>query len=170
MLFPDSIFSQYIRPKYTPYRLALPDPSVLPLEEDIIWDSFLGGIKDAAIQFVCDYEDPTPSFLGTGRSEWNASVTIFVMFLYLGEGRPPVAKEYAKFLERYLFVRQPVTELKTAGINEFRPVRFVISQGPPPFRSIGPISSSVQNPQTDLWSLWINIACKYMQAFNLAPP
>src|SRR5215831_3961920 len=169
MLYPDEIFSAYIRPKYEPYRLALPDPTVLPPDADIIWDTFLGGIKDTAIMFTCDYEDPTGSFLGGGRINWDASVTVYVMFLYLGEGKPAKGKEFAKFFEKYLIVTQPVNELKTAGIQEFKPTRLVVSQGPPPFRSLGPITQGVQNPQTDLWSLYTNLAVKYIQAAN-APP
>jgi len=92
------------------------------------------------------------------------------MFLYLAEGKPPVAKEFAKFFEKYLIVTQPVAELKNAGIAEFNPVRFAISQGPPPFRSVGPISQSVQNPQTDLWNLYINLGIKYFQASSPPPP
>ena len=170
MRFPDEIFLAYLRPLYTPYRTALPDPTVLPLEDDILWGDFLGGVKDTAIILTDDFEDPQLKFLGGGNREWQSSVTIYVMTIWTNEGKPPYLKEFAKFFEKYLVVTQPVSSLRTAGIAEFIPTRFVISQGPPPFRSIGPISQTVQNPQTDLWSLYINLRLKYYAAASAPPP
>jgi hypothetical protein len=168
LLYPDEIAYNYLRPLYTPYRDALPDPTVLPLEDDVMWGEFIGGVKDTAFIVTEDFQQPNLFALGGGTREWNTAFTIYVMTLWTNEGKPPYLKEFANFLERYLIVKPTPTAIRSAGIAEFTPNQFQISQGLTSFRGFGTFSN-IQNPETDWWALAVNVRTKYFQPANIAP-
>jgi hypothetical protein len=169
ILYPDEITYDYLRALYTPYRTALPDPTVLPLEDDIMWNEFIGGPKDTSFIVSEDFQQPKLFALGGGTREWNTSLTIYVMTLWTQGGKPPYLKEFSKFLEKYLLVKPtPPPTIRTAGITEFTPIQFQITQGVTSFRGFGTFSN-IQNPETDWWALAVNVRTKYFQPANTAP-
>ena len=158
----------YLRALYTPYRNGLPDPTVLPLEDDVMWNVFIGGVKDTAFIVVEDYQQPQRFALGGGNREWNTALTIYVMTLWTNEGKPPYLKQFTNFLERYLIVNPIPDDVKNAGLIEFTPIQFQLSQGLTSFRGFGTFSN-IQNPETDWWALAVNVRTKYFQPANVAP-
>ena len=154
---------------YTPYRTALPDPTVLPLEADITWNTFLGGIKDTAFVVTEDYQQPVVANLGWSNREWHTSFSIYVMTIWTNEGKPPYLKEFSTFLEKYLIIKGGLPDsLRTAGLTSFMPTQFQLAQGLTTFRGIGGIAG-IQNPETDWWILAVNVHTKYFEAANVSP-
>lgn len=155
-----------MRPLYTPYRSALSDPTVLPLEADVLWNEFAGGVKDTAFIVAEDYQQPTRFNLGASAAQWLASSTVYVMMLWTREGKPPVLKEFAKFLENYLVVRGGVPNtLKSQGIDDLLVTQFSLTQGLSGFRGYGNLAN-LQNPNTDWWMLSVNVRTKYLEPAN----
>src|SRR6476660_3111582 len=104
LLYPDELIYTYLRSLYTTYRNGLGDPTVLPLEADVLWNEFAGGVKDTAFIVSEDYQQPRRFNLGASATDWHTSATIYVMTLWTQEGKPPYLKEFSKFLEKYLVV------------------------------------------------------------------
>lgn len=166
LLYPDELIYSYLRSLYTPYRNALGDPTVLPLETDILWNEFAGGVKDTSFIVSEDYQQPERFNLGASANNWKASSTIYVMTLYLGEGKPPYLKEFSKFLEKYLVVKGGIpAALKSAGLDNLHVMQFTLTQGLGNFRGFNQ-SSTIQNPETDWWVLTVTIQTKYLEPAN----
>ena len=166
LLYPDELLMGYLRPLYTPYRNALPDPTVLPLETDVLWGDFAGGIKDLAFTVAEDFQQPQRFNLGASAAQWMASSTVYVIQLWTLEGKPGYLKEFAKFLEKYLVVRGGVpATLKSQGIDDLLVTQFSLTQGLQAFRGYGNLAN-VQNPNTDWWMLAINVRTKYLEPAN----
>ena len=167
ILYPDEVAYSYLRSAYTPYRNALPDPTVLPDETDVLWNSYLSGVHDTSFIVTEDYQQPKPFSLGWGSREWNTSFTIYVMTIWISEGKPPYLKEFSKFLEKYLIVAPVPATIKTAGIAEMYPRQFALTQG---LGSVGGFiggTANIQNPETDIWILAVNVASKYLTQANV---
>lgn len=166
ILFPDELLLGYLRPLYTPYRNALGDPTVLPLETDVLWGEFAGGIKDVAFTVAEDFQQPTRFNLGASSANWMASSTVYVIQLWTLEGKPGYLKEFANFLEKKLVVVGGVpASLKSAGINDMQVTQFSLTQGLNTFRGYGNLAN-VQNPETDWWMLVVNVHTKYLKPAN----
>lgn len=166
MLYPDELLMAYLRPLYTPYRAALPDPTVLPLEADVLWGEFAGGVKDIAFTVAEDYQQPQRFNLGASAVNWNTSSTIYVIQLWTLEGKPGYLKEFSKFLEKKLVVVGGVpATLKSQGIDNLLVTQFSLSQGLQTFRGYGNLAN-LQNPNTDWWILAVNVHTKYLEPAN----
>lgn len=166
ILYPDELVYNYIRPLYTPYRTALPDPTVLPAEADILWNEFAGGVKDTAFIVSEDFQQPHRFNLGNSAVQWNTSCSIYVMTIWTQEGKPPYLKQFANFLEKYLVVRGAVpATLKSQGIDDLTVTQFSTTQGLQNFHGAGTFSN-IQNPETDWWVLSVNIRTKYLEPTN----
>lgn len=169
ILYPDELIYSYLRALYTPYRAALPDPTVLPLEGDILWNEFAGGVKDTAFIVSEDFQQPTRFNLGASAVNWHTSSTIYVMTLWIQEGKPPYLKQFANFLERYLVIKGAVpASLKSQGIDDLQPTQFSITQGLQNFHGAGTFSN-ISNPETDWWVLSVNVRTKYLEPANITP-
>lgn len=168
LLYPDEIVYGYLRPLYTPYRTGLGDPTVLPVEDDILWDSFLGGVKDMSFKIVEDWQQPQVFNLGWTKREWKTNLTIYVMQIYSESGKPGYLKEFSKFLEKYLVVTPMPSALTSAGLIEMKPIQFQLQQGTSAGGFIS-ASANIQNPESDIWTLAVSVATKYYQSAN-APP
>lgn len=167
ILYPDELLMAYLRPLYTPYRNGLPDPTVLPLEADVLWGFFAGGVKDVAFTVAEDYQQPQRFNLGASAANWLASSTIYVIQLWTLEGKPGYLKEFSKFLEKYLVVKGGVpATLKAQGINNLLVRQFTLTQGLNAFRGFGNLAN-IQNPETDWWMLVVNIHTGYLQQANV---
>jgi hypothetical protein len=164
LLYTDEIIYGYLKPKYAPYRAALVDPTVLPLEADVLWNEWFtgGGITDTSFIVVEEFQDVRPSNLGWSKRDYRASLGVYVTVLWINEGKPPRLNEFAKFLETYLMVAPMPTSIKSAGIITMSPTRFILSQGPPFGRQV----AQVQNPEVDIWNLYMNLSVTYMQTAN----
>lgn len=166
ILYPDELLLAYLRPLYTPYRNALPDPTVLPLEADVLWGDFAGGIKDIAFTVAEDYQQPQRFNLGASAAQWVASDTIYVIYLWTLEGKPGYLKEFSKFLEKYLIVRGGVpATLKSQGIDDMKVTQFALTQGLSNFHGYGTFSN-ITSPETDWWVLVVNVQSKYLEPAN----
>lgn len=166
LLYPDELIYSYLRSLYTPYRNGLGDPTVLPLEADVLWNEFAGGVKDTAFIVAEDFQQPERFNLGASANNWKASSTIYVMTMFLGEGKPPYLKEFAKFLEKYLIVRGGIpSALKSAGLDNLTVIQFSTSQGLNNFRGFRGLSN-IQSPETDWWVLSVNVQTKYLEPAN----
>lgn len=166
ILYPDELIHNYLRPLYTPYRSALGDPTVLPLEADVLWNFFAGGVKDTSLVVAEDYQQPTRFNLGASAAQWNASATVYVITLWTREGKPPYLKEFAKFLEKYLVIKGGIpSTLKSQGLDDLLVTQFAMTQGLSNFHGYGTFSN-IQNPETDWWVLSVNVRTKYLEPAN----
>ena len=168
ILYPDEIFYTYLKGLYTPYRNSLGDPTVLPAEDAMMWNNFIGGVWETAFIVAEDYQQPSMFVLGGGNRQWDTAFTVYVMTLWPNEGKPPYLKEFAKFLERYLIVTPIPNYIRTAGIEQFHPTQFQLTQGLTSFRGFGTLSN-IQSPEMDYWVLAVNVRVKYFQHANVAP-
>ena len=167
MLYPDELIYAYLKPLYTPYRAALGDPTVLPLEADVMWNFFAGGVKDTSFIVVEDFQQPKRFNLGASTNNWECSATIYVINLWTLEGKPPYLKEFSKFLEKYLIVKGGIpAALKTAGLDNLNVRQILLAQGLASFRGFGS-GVNIQNPETDWWVLSVNILTKYLEPANV---
>lgn len=167
LLYPDELIYAYLRPLYTPYRTALPDPTVLPAEVDVLWNEFAGGIKDTALVVAEDFQQPIRFNLGASANNFQTSATIYVMTIWTEEGKPPYLKEFATFLEKYLIVRGAVpATLKAQGIDDLQVTQFSTTQGLQNFHGAGTFSN-ISNPETDWWVLSVNVRTKYLEPANI---
>ena len=169
LLYPDELIYAYLRALYTPYRTALPDPTVLPDEADILWNEFAGGVKDIAFIVAEDYQQPQRFNLGASSNNWLASSTVYVMHLWTNDGKPPYLKEFSKFLEKYLVIRGGAPDgLKSQGLDDLKVTQFSLMQGLSNFHGYGTFSN-IQNPETDWWVLSVNVQTKYLEPANVSP-
>lgn len=166
LLYPDELIYNYLRSLYTPYRNALPDPTVLPLETDIMWNFFAGGVKDTSFIVAEDYQQPERFNLGASAANWKASSTIYVITLWTKEGKPQYLKEFANFLEKKLVVVGGLSStLAITGLNDLKVTQFSLSQGLNNFHGYGTFSN-IQNPETDWWVLSVNVQTRYLKPAN----
>lgn len=166
ILYPDELIYGYLRPLYTPYRDALTDPTVLPLEADVLWNEFAGGVRDTAFIVAEDYQQPQRFNLGASAAQWLASSTVYAITLWTKEGKPGYLKEFSKFLERYLIVKGGIpAALKSQGLDDLRVTQFSLNQGLGNFHGYGTFSN-IQNPETDWWVLAVNVQTKYLEPAN----
>ena len=166
LLYPDELIYNYLRPLYTPYRTALGDPTVLPLEADVLWNEFAGGIKDTSFIVAEDYQQPQRFNLGASVANWLASSTVYVINLWTREGKPGYLKEFSKFLEKYLVVRGGVpSTLKSQGLDDLKVTQFSLTQGLANFHGFGNFTN-IQNPETDWWVLMVNVQTRYLEPAN----
>jgi len=166
LLYPDELIYVYLRSLYTSYRAGLPDPTVLPLEADVLWNEFAGGVKDTSFVVAEDYQQPIRFNLGASANDWLSSSTIYVITIWLGEGKPPYLKQFANFLEKYLIVKGGIpASLKSQGLDNLKVTQFAIAQGLGNFHGYGTFSN-IQNPETDWWVLTVNVQTKYLEPAN----
>lgn len=166
LLYPDELIYGYLRPLYTPYRAALPDPTVLPLEADVLWNEFGGWIKDTAFIVAEDYQQPARFNLGASAANWQSSATVYVMTIWTKGGKPPYLKEFSKFLEKYLVVVGGVpAAIKSQGIDDMKVTQFSLTQGLATFHGYGTFSN-ITGPETDYWVLSVNVQTKYLSPAN----
>jgi hypothetical protein len=166
LLYPDELLYGYLRPLYTPYRAGLGDPTVLPLEADVMWNFFAGGVKDTSFIVAEDYQQPQRFNLGASAANWQASSTIYVITLWTKDGKPQYLKQFANFLEKYLVVKGGIPAgLQSTGLNDMRVTQFATTQGLTNFHGYGTFSN-IQNPETDWWVLSVNVQTKYMSPAN----
>ena len=86
ILYPDEITYDYLRALYTPYRTALPDPTVLPLEDDIMWNEFIGGPNVAVIDAGLVVHGRPPSASAWSRPGTPGSAAVVLPRLCLRPG------------------------------------------------------------------------------------
>ena len=166
LLYPDEIIYGYLKSLYTPYRNSLGDPTVLPLEADVMWNFFAGGVKDTSFIVAEDYQQPVRLNLGASTTTWQSSATIYVITLWTKEGKPDYLKQFSTFIEKYMVVKGglPVA-LQSTGLNDLRVTQFALSQGLNNFHGYGTFSN-IQNPETDWWVLAVNVQTKYLNPAN----
>lgn len=166
ILYPDELIYAYLRAAYTPYRAGLGDPTVLPLEADVLWNEFAGGVKDTAFVVAEDYQQPQRFNLGASAANWLTSATIYVITLWLSEGKPPYLKAFANFLEKFLVVKGGIpSSLKSQGLDDMKVTQFATTQGLANFHGYGTFSN-IQNPETDWWVLAVNVQTRYLEPAN----
>lgn len=146
---PDEIIFTFLRSRYEPYRVALPDPTVMPSEDEILWDSYFGSIHDTSFIVVEDRTDPSFEFLGTGPINHEAIVSVIVQSKYVQQGKPPWLKHIRDFIEKTLLESQTHTDIKNEGINWMRPGTNSIQQMTP--------------PQSDMWNLTFSVMLRYLK-------
>lgn len=146
---PDEIVYTFLRTRYEAYRLALPDPTVMPTELQILWDSYYGSIHDTSFIVTEDRTDPSYDVLGTNIVTNESIVTVEVQAKYVQQGKPPWLKHIRNFIEKTLLESQTHIDIKNEGISWMRPGTNSITQMTP--------------PQSDMWHLIFSVMLRYLK-------
>jgi hypothetical protein len=145
---PDDAIHDWLKTKYTPYRNALGDPTVLPVEDDVEWDTFWSGLKTTSFM-VTESEPTLLRTLGMGPQslEFISILTVRVTYRYIvGTQKPPELKQIREFIEKTLWANvSPVpAALIAQGIVQMVPVDSMVA----------PESRSAQE---DFWVLNVRV-------------
>lgn len=151
----DDAIHDWLKSQYAPYRAALPDPTVLPLEDEIDWDTVWTGIHETSFAVLEDISTHMNLGLGVHNIEFDGLWIIRSTFRWMKEGKPPILKNIREFVTKTLHSNiNPVpTVLRTdAGITQMVPVNSRIYLWPP------------DNAQADYWILEVRVATKVLNS------
>ena len=151
---PDDVIHDYLKSVYTAYRNSLGDPTVLPLETEIDWDSYWAGINAAS--FMVYEEATTHQNLGLGSQtiEFTVVDVIRVTYRWIGAGKPGQIKQFREFVTRKMHeaVFTKPTAFTNAGIFELWPIMT---------SRIAPATNSAQE---DFWTLELRVTTKVLNS------
>lgn len=149
---PDDTIHNWLKSLYTPWRNGLVDPSIIPLESEIDWDTYWGGTNITS--FVV-YEELTRHInlgLGVKTIEFEGTQVIRVVYRYIGLEKPAALKNIREFITRRLHenISPLPSALTTAGIKYMYPMDSRIFKGNP------------QDAQQDFWILEVRVMTRVL--------
>lgn len=148
----DDTLSDWFKSMYTPYRNALtPDPSVLPVESEIDWDSYWAGVNSTSFIVLEDTTDLTHLGLGVSRPELSGVQVIRVTHRWIGAGKSPYITQFREFITRKIYENlSPIPNvLSNGGIIWMLPTQSRVFQ-------------DTKSAQEDFWTLEIRLATKVL--------
>lgn len=151
----DDIIHDWLKSLYTPYRTALPDPTVLPAEEEITWDSYWGGTNTTSVMVYEENTQHRNLGLGSQSLEFTGTHVIRVSYRWIGPGKPPELKQLREFVTRKLHENclPPLPAVFTsAGIIEMWPTMQ---------SRLYPVTTSAQG---DFWIFEVRVNTKILNS------
>jgi len=148
---PDDAIHDWLRSQYTPYRNALAEPTVLPEESKINWDTTWVGIFETSFDVLEDMTIHNNRGLGIHTIDFDGVFFAKVTMKWVKSAKPPKMGHFREFLTKVLHsnVNPIPTTLRTeAGIWQMVPINSRVYQFPP------------ENAQADFWILEMRIATR----------
>lgn len=150
----DDTIHDWLKSLYTPYRTALPDPTVLPLETDIDWDTYWAGVHTTSFMVAEDTTKHTNLGLGVKTIEFDGIHIVRVTYRWILAGKPPELKKIREFLTKTLHANiSPLpSTLTNAGIRQMVPIdsRIFVERN--------------MTAQQDFWTLEVRLATKVLNS------
>ena len=150
----DDTIHDWLKSIYTTYRNSLVDPSVLPLETDIDWDTYWAGFNP--MSFMVYEAQTTHQNLGLGVKtiDFIGIQVIRVTYRFINAGKPPELKRMREFVTRKLQenISPLPTALSSAGIVQMVPLESTM------------IMERNQSGQQDFWTLEVRIQTKVLNS------
>jgi hypothetical protein len=148
----DDTIHDWLKSLYTAYRNSLVDPSIIPILDDIDWDTFWAGLHDTS--FMVYEEETTHTNLGLGvkNLEFRGTHVVRVTNRWIGAGKPVVIKHMREFVTRRLhenLVPLP-SALSSAGIIEMWP------------QMTSRIFPETRSAQEDFWVFELKVSTKVL--------
>jgi hypothetical protein len=150
---PDDTLGDWFKSLYTPWRNSLVDPSIVPLETEIDWDEFWGGMNSTSFLVYEEITEHRNLALGTSPIEFISTNVIRVTYRYISSGKPVVIKQMREFIIRRLHENlSPLpSALTSAGI-----VQIYL----PGIQSR--IFRESKSAQEDFWTLEVRVTTKVL--------
>ena len=147
----DDTLSDWLKSLYTPYRNALVDPSDLPLETEIDWDSYWAGVNSTSFIVLEDTTNLGHLGLGSRNPELRGIQVVRVTHRWIGAGKSPYITEFREFITRKVYENlSPLPPVLTnAGINWMMPTQSRVFQ-------------DTKSAQEDFWTLEVRVATKVL--------
>ncbi len=148
---PDDSIHDWLKSLYTPYRDSLPDPTVLPAEELVEWDTPWSGISPMSFDVLEDLTEHQNRGLGVHVYDFNSVYMVKSTMKWVRSGKPQEMKAMREFVTKTLHENiNPVPAvLKTeSGIWQMVPLNSRLYLWPP------------DDAQSDFWVLEIRIGVK----------
>jgi hypothetical protein len=145
---PDDAIHDWLKSLYTPYRNALVDPTVMPEETKILWDTPWAGQLATSFMVCEDQTDHLNRGLGAHNIDFFGLFYAKVTQRWIRAGKPTAISAIREFLIRKLHEASGnvPSVLKTeAGIYEMIPANSRLYQWPP------------DNAQADFWVLEVRV-------------
>lgn len=150
----DDTIHDWLKSIYTAYRNSLADPSVLPLESAIDWDTYWAGFN--SMSFMVYEEITTHQNLGLGVKtiDFIGVHVIRAAYRWINAGKPPELKRMREFLTRKLQenVSPLPSALTTAGIIQMVPMESRL------------FMERNQSGQQDFWTLEVRVQTKVLNS------
>jgi len=150
----DDTIHDWLKSIYTAYRNGLVDPSVLPLETAIDWDTYWAGFN--SMSFMVYEAQTTHQNLGLGVKtiDFIGIQVIRVTYRFINAGKPPELKRMREFVTRKLQenISPLPTALSSAGIVQMVPLESTM------------IMERNQSGQQDFWTLEVRIQTKVLNS------
>lgn len=151
---PDDVIHDYLKSIYTTYRNALTDPTILPLETAIDWDSYWAGLNTAS--FMVYEEETLQKNLGLGSQSLEFTIVdvIRVTYRWIGAGKPREIKAFREFITRKMHeaVFTKPTAFTNAGIIELWPTM------------VSRTSTATNSAQEDFWTFEMRVTTKVLNS------
>jgi len=154
--FPDAddTIHDWLKSIYTAYRNSLVDPSVLPVIDDIDWDTYWAGFHSMSFMV---YEETTQHQnlgLGVKTIDFIGMQVIRVTYRFINAGKPPELKRMREFLTRKLQenISPLPSALSTAGIVQMVPVESRM------------FMERQETGQQDFWTLEVRVQTKVLNS------
>ena len=151
---PDDTIHDWLKSLYTPYRNALTDPSVIPLETEIDWDSYWAGFNSTSFIVWEDVTTHRNLGLGVHQIEFEATQVVRVTHRWIHAGKPPILKQIREFLTRKLHenITPLPTTLTNAGIRYMLPIDSRL------------FVETERTAQQDFWTLHVRIMTRVLNS------
>ena len=150
---PDDTLGDWFRSLYTPWRNSLVDPNIVPLETEIDWDEFWGGMNSTSFLVYEEITEHRNLALGTSPIEFISTNVVRVTYRYISSGKPVVIKQMREFVIRRLHENlSPLpSALTSAGIVQIY-LPGITSR----------IYRESKSAQEDFWTLEVRVTTKVL--------
>ena len=96
---PEDVIYDFLQSQYTTYRNSLSDPTVLPVDTDILWGAPKSEIQTHSFVVVRTRTDRVLPFLGQPKLKNTTTCVARFATTWTGFGKPEVIDQFERFLE-----------------------------------------------------------------------
>lgn len=150
----DDTIHDWLKSLYTAYRNGLVDPSVLPVIDNIDWDTYWAGLNP--MSFMVYESQTTHQNLGLGIKtiDFIGIQVIRITYRWINAGKPPELKRMREFVTRKLQenISPLPAALSSTGIVQMVPLESTL------------IMERSQSGQQDFWTLEFRIQTKVLNS------
>jgi hypothetical protein len=150
--YPEDIIYDFLKSQYVTYRSSLSDPTVLPVDTDILWGEPKSELKAYSFVVTRDTTTRLLPYVGLSKVKYSALCTARFAITWIKAGKPPYINEFEEFIDYEIAKNQIATYFKNKGIESVTPAASGITEP--------------RDPETDQWVLSFQIIAVYLRSFT----